>query len=41
MDDGLFVISGHLQKGISFSEAEASIWEEIEKFQTNQWKKMS
>lgn len=31
MDDGLFVISGHLQKGISFSEAEASIWEEIEK----------
>lgn len=31
IDDGLFVISGHLQKGISFQEAEASIWQEIEK----------
>jgi predicted Zn-dependent peptidase len=28
-EDGLFVVSGHLQEGVSFSEAETEIWKEI------------
>jgi zinc protease len=35
IDDGLFVISGHLQKGITFQEAETAIWSEIEKISTH------
>jgi predicted Zn-dependent peptidase len=36
IDDGLFVISGHLQKGTTFQEAEAAIWSEIGKISSLQ-----
>jgi len=32
LEDGLFIINGHLSEGVSFEKAENVIWEELEKF---------
>lgn len=32
LEDGLFIINGHLAEGVSFEKAENAIWEELEKF---------
>ncbi len=34
-DDGLFVVSGYLNKGVDYAEAENAIWEELQKIQTD------
>ncbi len=40
LDEGLFIISGKLMKGISIQEAEEAIWQQIEKIQTELISKM-
>lgn len=35
IEEGLFIVSGHLNEGISFEEAEELIWEELEKLKSN------
>lgn len=34
-DDGLFVVSGYLNKGVEYMDAEKAVWEELERIQSD------